>query len=291
MTDGRSSESELIDARVPLFVPGDQPQRFAKAATSGADAVILDLEDAVAPEKKEAARKAIVAHAIDAVPVVVRINAVASAFHEDDVKVVRRARVDALMLAKCESGDDVDKACAAAPGDTAIIPLIESARGLLALPEILARRRVLRLAFGAFDFSLDIGCRPQWSPLIAARGELVWRSRASQKASPWDSPSAEIRELPVVKEEAELAAAAGFGGKMAIHPAQVAVIEAAFRPDASLIAWARTVVAAVERSKLANVRGAMVDAPIIERALRILRDAYRSSGSAKAGEADEADEA
>jgi citrate lyase subunit beta/citryl-CoA lyase len=277
MSVGRSRDSALIDARVPLFVPGDQPQRFAKAATSGADAVILDLEDAVAPEKKDAARQAVVAHAVDAFPVIVRINAVGSGFHADDVQAVRRARFDALMLAKCESGEDVDRASAAVPGDTAIIPLIESARGLLALPEILARRRVVRLAFGAFDFSLDIGCRPQWNPLITARGELVWRSRAAEKAQPWDSPSAEIRALTAVKEEAELAAAAGFGGKMAIHPAQVAVIDAAFRPDAAAIAWAREVVAAVEHSELAKVGGVMVDAPIIERARRILRDAQRFS--------------
>jgi citrate lyase subunit beta/citryl-CoA lyase len=277
MNDGRSSESSMINARVPLFVPGDQPQRFAKAAASGADAVILDLEDAVAAEKKDVARKAIVSHAIDAVPVVVRIHAVDSGFHEDDLQVVRHARFDALMLAKCERGEHVDRASAAVPGHVAIIPLIESARGLLALPEILNRRRVVRLAFGAFDFSLDIGCRPQWSPLITARGELVWRSRAAEKAPPWDSPSAEIRELSAVKEEAELAAAAGFGGKMAIHPAQVAVIKAAFRPDAASIAWARKIVGVVEHSELAKVEGAMVDAPIVERARRILRDARPSS--------------
>jgi len=267
----------IVDARVPLFVPGDQPQRFAKAAASGADVVILDLEDAVAAENKESARQAVAAHAIDGVPVVVRINAAGSEFHQPDLEALGRMRFDALMLAKCESGESLDQVAAGVPG-VAIIPLIESARGLLMLPEILSRHMVVRVSFGAFDFSLDIGCRPEWGPLAVARGELVWRSRAAGKAGPWDSPSAAVRELSPVKEEAELAAAAGFAGKMAIHPAQVPVIATAFRPDAAAIAWAREVLAAGGRSGAAKVAGEMTDTPIVERARRILRDdSHRSS--------------
>ncbi|MEJ0012096.1 MAG: CoA ester lyase [Bauldia sp.] len=261
---------------MPLFVPGDQPQRFAKAAASGADAVILDLEDAVAVGNKDAARQAVSAHAISDVPVVVRINAPASGFRGADLQALRRARVAALMLAKCESGEEIDQVDALF-GGMAVIPLIESARGLLALPQILERGSVARVAFGAFDFALDIGCRPVWDSLIVARGELVWRSRAAEKAGPWDSPSAEFRDLSVLKEEADRAAFAGFSGKMAIHPAQVSVIEAAFRPDAATLAWAREVVAAAEQSSLAKVAGAMIDAPIIERARRILRNERRRS--------------
>jgi citrate lyase subunit beta/citryl-CoA lyase len=212
----------------------------------------------------------VAAHGIADVPVVIRVNAAGSTLHAGDLQAIRGARFDAVMLAKCESGAEVDCIADAIGADAAIVPLIETARGLLHLSEILARPGVLRVAFGAYDFSLDIGCRPQWEPLVAARAELVWRSRAAERSAPWDSPSAEIRALAAVQREAELAAAFGFGGKMTIHPAQVEIVRAAFRPDAAELAWAREVVAA-EQSGVAQVAGTMVDAPVLARARRILQ--------------------
>jgi citrate lyase subunit beta/citryl-CoA lyase len=184
MTETRLQESPVACARVPLFVRADQPQRFAKAAASGADAVVLDLEDAVAADAKDAAREAIRSHAIENVPVIVRINPRLSEHHADDLSALRSARIEAVMIAKCEGLEDLDSLATALPGDLPIIPLIESARGLIHLSDILESARVCSVAFGAYDFSLDLGCRPDWEPLMVARGEIVWRSRAAGKAAP-----------------------------------------------------------------------------------------------------------
>ena len=146
--------------RTYLFVPGNRPERFAKALASGADAVILDLEDAVADEAKSAARDAIASWAASAVPTerertVVRINAAASVWHGDDLRMLREAGLSILMLPKAESVAQLDAVCAALPG-ARVLALIESARGVAEVDAIARGAGVERLVFGTLDLALDL---------------------------------------------------------------------------------------------------------------------------------------
>jgi citrate lyase subunit beta/citryl-CoA lyase len=256
---------------VPLFVPGDRPERFAKAVASAADAVILDLEDAVAAGQKTRAREAVVAFlesltpAVNAIPVWVRINARSSVEFDADLAAIS-GRASALMLPKTESPEDV-----AACGDTLpVIVLIESARGLAGLDHILAARSVCGAAFGSLDYALDLGCAHERDALLHARSELVFRCRLAGLPAPLDGVTTRLDDAALIEADAAAAKALGFGGKLAIHPKQIAAIQAAFRPDARLLAWARAVLQAASSGAATKVDGAMVDAPLIERARRLL---------------------
>ena len=254
----------------PLFVPADRPDRFAKAAASGADAVILDLEDAVAPERKDVARRAIQIHGIDRLPVIIRINAGSSEYFEADLAALDGVLLAAVMLAKAERSEDLERLRAALPPDIPLLPLVETARGLDKLPDLLGAANVSRVAFGALDFSLDLGCQPSWEALLLARSETVWRSRAADRAAPLDSPSLDLDDITCVRDEATRAAGLGFGGKLSIHPRQVEPIQQAFRPDDAAVTWARRVVAASENGGVIRVNGQMVDKPVLDRARIIL---------------------
>lgn len=251
-------------------MPADRPERFAKAVASGAGAVVLDLEDAVAPERKDIARRAIQAHGLDAASVVIRINAASSGHHEADLAALAGASFAAVMLAKAEEPQDLVRLASHLPPHTLLLPLVETVLGLTRLSSILESARSCRVAFGAFDFSLDVGCQPSWEPLLLARSEIVWRSRAAGSMAPLDSPSTTLENMTSVEEEATRVAALGFGGKLAIHPRQIESIDRAFRPDAAAVAWAMAVVAAGADVGAQKVGGQMVDKPVLERATRIL---------------------
>ncbi|RVA17517.1 CoA ester lyase, partial [Mesorhizobium sp. M7A.F.Ca.CA.002.05.1.1] len=155
---------------VPLFVPGSRPERFAKADSSGADAVILDLEDAVAPGDKDRAREAVVAHAAALKSaVVVRINAAGTFWHQADIAAVRRLDGVSVMLPKAERPEDIADMARHMARSVSVIALVESAVGLANLPDILAMPNVVAVAFGSVDFSLDLGCAHDRLILLAAR--------------------------------------------------------------------------------------------------------------------------
>lgn len=257
--------SALIVA--PLFVPGHRPDRFAKAAASGADAVILDLEDAVPLDAKDAARDALASYA-SATPALVRINAHGTPWHAADIAAVAALKPAAVMLPKAEDAATLDALAASLGPDIAIIALVESARGLAAARMLAAHPGVTRLAFGSVDFCADLGSAHLRDLLLPARFELVLASRLAGIAAPLDGVTVRIDDDAEAEGDARHAASLGFGGKLAIHPRQVAPIRAGFRPSDDELAWAERVLASGDGA--ARVDGAMVDEPVRIRARALL---------------------
>ena len=255
-----------------LFVPGDRPDRFGKALISGADRVILDLEDAVRAEAKSTARSAILAAALDWSRVVVRINDAGSPFLADDLAFLPDCQAHAILLPKAETAASLARVRDAAGRPVELLPQVETARGLAALPEMLSVPEVSRAVFGHLDFALDLGGAPDWEPLLHARSEIVWRSRLAGALPPVDSVTTEATDPEAVRRDAAAARALGFGGKLLIHPAQVAPVTQAFAPTAEERAWAERVVAAMEGNGAGAVSldGRMIDRPVEEAARRIL---------------------
>ncbi len=256
----------------PLFVPANRQDRFQKAAQSGTDAVILDLEDAVAAADKDIARNNVIKFSGEiAAPVIIRINAVGTPWHSQDLDALRTLPFAAIMVPKVESAIDIPNIGKVLRENVAIIALIESAFGLAHLSEILSEPRLAMIAFGSVDFALDIGCSHAQTALMPARGEIIWRSRAANKLAPLDGVTTKFDDPSEIKSDAKLSASLGFGGKMAIHPQQIQPIKHAFKPSAELIAWAKNVLATSTNTGVISIGGEMIDAPMIERAQRILK--------------------
>ncbi|WP_237476393.1 HpcH/HpaI aldolase/citrate lyase family protein [Lichenibacterium dinghuense] len=263
--------SSSLDAVVlPLFVPADRPDRFAKAFAAGADAVILDLEDAVSPGAKTAARSALGA-ARDAVaaagcPVLVRVNAPGTPWHGDDLAAAAALPLAGIVLPKAETADAV--AAAARAAGVPVVALIESARGVAGAREVAGA--AARLLFGSIDLAADLGCAEERDSLLFARSEVVLASRLAGRPAPIDGVTPGYRDPAPIEDDARYAARLGFGGKLLIHPAQIAPARAGFAPTEAEVAWARRVLAAAEDGRAVAVDGAMVDAPVRMRAERIL---------------------
>ncbi|KAB2703222.1 HpcH/HpaI aldolase/citrate lyase family protein [Brucella lupini] len=261
----------------PLFVPATRPDRFHKAAESGADAIIIDLEDAVAPHAKDGARDALAGH-VDgfSVPVFLRVNGRATPWHEADLAVASKLPISGVMLPKTETANDLCQVantigCSNVP----IIALVETAHGIAHLSQLGVSPNLVQLAFGSVDYALDIGAAHQREALLLARGNMVLYSRAYGLPAPLDGVTVAINDVSLLASDSNHAAAMGFGGKLAIHPAQIETIRAAFRPKQQEIDWA-TRVLAVEREAAgaaALINGTMIDAPLCERARRILAKA------------------
>ncbi|MDZ5431939.1 CoA ester lyase [Pseudomonas fluorescens] len=254
----------------PLFVPGDKPERFHTAAASGADAVILDLEDAVAPDRRAFARKAVAEHTISNVPVIVRLNAHITDDFALDLDALRETPFDALMLSKAQHADDVLAVHARLGREVPIIVLVETALAFADLGRLLAASGVVLAAFGSLDLALDLGCTPNREALAYTRSQLVLACRIAGLESPLDGVCTSLDDLDLISEESRHAAILGFGGKLVIHPRQVASIQAAFLPDEKDLEWAHAVLAAQPGGEAVRVGGSMVDRPLIERAKRIL---------------------
>ena len=256
-----------------LFVPADRPERFAKAQRSGADAVIIDLEDAVAPDTKATARAAL-ANWLDAGegPVIVRVNGIDTAWFGDDLKLAAHPYVTGVMLPKAERADDLARVHAAHPS-ALLLPLVETAGGIDRVREIAGAAGVQRLVFGSIDLQLDLGISGDGEELLLFRSQLVLASRLAQLAPPVDGVSTTIDDQVTLQADAQRARRLGFGAKLCIHPRQVATVNDAFSPAASEIAWARRVVTAAAHAQGAAVAvdGQMVDKPVLLRAQALLR--------------------
>lgn len=267
-----SAGPDPITARSVLFVPGARPDRFDKAVASGADLVVLDLEDAVAPDEKSAARSAVVEWLATG-RAAVRVNGAQSDEHAADVSALAGCPgLVAVLLPMTESVDEVRAVCAALGADVAILAQVETAVGLLRAPEVAAARGVARLAFGHLDFADDIDAAPEPEALAYARSALVIASRAAGIAGPIDSVTVDLDDASVAGRDAVHARRLGFTGKLCIHPRQVAAVNAAMSPSDDEAAWAERVIAAGSDGSAGAVRvdGAMVDAPVLARARRIL---------------------
>ena len=239
--------------------------------------MIVDLEDAVPPDQKDAARATVAAWLSAAKPVVVRINAAETRWFRDDVALCRRAGVAAVMLAKAERTEDL-----AAVGDhVPLIPLIESAAGFDRVRAIAAAPGVQHLAFGAIDFQLDLSMRAGYDELVFFRSQLVLASKLANLAASIDSPSAAIDAPEEVEGEAQRARRLGFGAKLCIHPKQIDAVNRSFSPNTADIEWAQRVLAGAQASQGAAVAldGRMIDTPVILRAQAVLRERRGVSGA------------
>lgn len=257
-----------------LFVPASRPERYAKALQAGADAVIIDLEDAVAPAAKDGARAALAAWLDPAQPVLVRINAADTPWFAADLELLAHPGIAGVVLPKAEDPDDV-LAASHAGGGLPVLPLIESALGFeqsLALAHV---DRVLRLIFGHIDLQADLNMRCSEDELLPFRVALVLASRLAGIAAPIDGVTTAIDDVELLQADALRARRLGFGGKLCIHPRQVALVNRCFAPSADEIAWARRVIAADAASGGAAVAvdGKMVDRPVVLRAQAILAEA------------------
>lgn len=256
-----------------LFVPANRPDRFLKALESGADAVIIDLEDAVPPQLKIEARATLAAWLSAAHPVYVRVNGHGSEWHDDDVRSVAREGLRGLVLPKAQEPPRVAELAAKLPDSASLLPIVETAQGLWNALEIARCPRVERLAFGHLDFQRDLGIDGEIEELLSARSHLVLASRLADVAPPLDGITAALDDTEKLRADVERARRLGFGGKLCIHPRQVEWVNRGFLPSAQDVEWARRVLAAAEAAGGGAVRmGAeMVDAPVVARAQQILR--------------------
>lgn len=276
-----NAEPPLVDSAVALlFVPGDRADRYGKAHASGADLVILDLEDAVAPERKPAARQAAMRW-LAGRPAAVRVNAVGTSWFDDDMAALRALPADAavagVLLPKADH-DSAQVAAAQLPAGAPLLPLVESAGGLEQVADLARVPRVTRLVFGNLDFALDINAQvspPDEFELLHARSRLVAVSRAYDLAPPVDGVTLVLDDAPVVQAAAERARSLGFGAKLCVHPGQVAPVHAAFQASAAELQFARRVLDAAATGSVTSVDGQMVDAPVVARARRLLARAAR----------------
>lgn len=262
-------------ARSYLFVPGNRPERVPKARAAGADAVIVDLEDAVAPDAKAAAREAVGGLLDPRAPVLIRINGPKTPWFRDDLALCARPGVAGIVLPKAESADDVRGVAEAAGGEIAILPLIETARGIRDAEAIARAGCVERLLFGALDLQLDLGISGEGEELHYFRSALVLASRLAGIAPPVDGVTTALDDPAVLRADALRARRFGFGGKLCIHPKQVAIVNECFAPSADEVAWARRVLEAARAASHDAVAldGKMIDRPVIAKAEAILRAA------------------
>jgi citrate lyase subunit beta/citryl-CoA lyase len=260
-----------------LYVPGNRPERFDKACAAGADAVIVDLEDAVPPAEKDAARAALISWLAADKSILVRINAAGSEWFEQDLAACDAQGVSGVILPKAERvGETVVSLCRRR--SIALFPLIETALGMAQCEAVAASPNVQRLMFGTIDFQFDLGIEGDGDELLAFRSRLVLASRIAGIQSPVDGPCLSWENQALLKSDSERARRLGFGAKLCIHPKQVAVVNAAFAPGEPEIVWAQKVLDAAKRSGGAAVAvdGKMIDRPVILKAEKIIREATRT---------------
>lgn len=263
-----TSSRDLGTARTLLFVPGDRPERFDKAAAAGADVVLLDLEDAVPVEHKAEARAAVVSWLQEHAGCV-RVNAVGTPWHDEDLAALRGLAAG-IVLPMAADASEVAAVCRTTGAP--VLALVETARGVLDARAIAGVEGVVRLALGALDLAADLGTDDA-DTLARVRTDLVLASRAAGLVGPVDSVTTDVTEPEVAGREARASRAAGMAGKLCIHPRQVAAVAAAFVPGDDEVAWARRVLAAGAAGGVAVLDGAMVDAPVLARARLILEEA------------------
>ncbi|HEY6933117.1 MAG TPA: CoA ester lyase, partial [Marmoricola sp.] len=260
----------LADARTLLFVPGDRPERFAKAAAAEPDVVVLDLEDAVSAERKEQARVEVQLWLADGHPACVRVNAAGTRWHDDDLAALRG--VPGLLGVLLPMADDPGVAAAVHRAlGVPVLAIVETARGVLRCDELADADGVVRLALGALDLAADLGSDDPGT-LARVRTQLLLASRAAGLAGPVESVTTEVTDGEVAGRDAAAARAVGMRGKLCVHPRQVGPVSAAFAPTEEEVTWARRVLEAVADGGVGVVDGQMVDAPVLARARRILEE-------------------
>jgi citrate lyase subunit beta/citryl-CoA lyase len=264
----------LERVRTALFVPADVVDRHDRALGAGADAVIFDLEDAVAPSAKDAARAAVattLARDREGRPIaLVRVNSPATEIGRADLGALAEFQVDGVVVPKA----DPDAIALAATLGLPILALIETASGVLAAAAVAAHPAVEAMMIGAVDLGAELGVRetPAGDELAVARGHLILAAAAASLPGPLDGPCLVPRDADMLDLEIARARRLGFGGKACIHPAQLAAVAEAFAPSPEEREWAVKVEAAFEAAGggVVVVDGEMVDRPVVLRARRIM---------------------
>ena len=273
-----------------LFAPGNHARRSEKAFTLGADAVILDLEDACPVALKVATRDSVIAALSKPRPGLgyVRVNPLSTEFGFGDITSVVRKCIDGIVVPKIESADEiktadwlvaqVEREQGLPPNSIDIVPIIETGRGLAAIDAIArAGTRVRRIAFGAGDFTLDLNLA--WSrdeaEFLYYRSTFVLASRAAGLEPPIDTVWIRLQDSEGFSASAARGRALGFQGKLCIHPDQIAVVNAAFSPSAEQVTWAGRIIEAfeiAEASGSASIQldGQFIDYPTVHQARRIV---------------------
>lgn len=271
-------EVKLVFSRSYLFVPGDRPDRFEKARQSGADAVIIDLEDAVDVAHKDVAREAVASWLSPTRPVYVRINSTDTPWFERDLEVVGVPGVLGVILPKAEHPEQIVQVAARLTGDRRVLPLVETALGVWNVGALAQAPRVERLAFGSIDFQLDTGISGEYEELLYARSRLVLASRVASILPPLDGVTVAFEDRARLQNDVTRARRLGFGGKLCIHPKQVETVNQGFAPTETEQAWARRILEAAPASGEGAVQlhGELIDRPVIERARAILAQAEKS---------------
>jgi citrate lyase subunit beta/citryl-CoA lyase len=282
-TEGAGPAMATMARRSVLFSPGDRPELMRKAAKSGADLIAFDLEDGVAPARKDEARDAVNEVLRDIDPdceVCVRVNPAGIAADDDlDAILAGDPRIDSVMLPKVESADAtetlqrlLDEHGVSLP----ILAVVETAAGVLSSEEIATARAVDALLFGAEDLSADIGATrtEEGEEVLYARQRVVMAASAGG-VDAIDTLYTDFEDTDGLRADARRALEMGYDGKMAIHPDQVPVINDAFTPSEQRVEWARKVLTAREQADVEDrgvftVEGEMIDAPLVAQAERIL---------------------
>ena len=282
-TPRQSAQARCAAARSLLFVPGNRSPLFEKAARAGPDVLILDLEDSVPDQDKDAARAAIegawAALKAFGIPVTVRINPLDTDAGEADVQWLQRLDCAAVVVPKAESPARLNEARRRLD-NVGLIPLIESAAGLAAVPQLASCAGVLRLCIGHFDFMADTGieCDAEESEIFPLRFAVTMATRMHGLAPPVDGVTAKFDDDKQLRHDVRRAMRLGFGGKLCIHPRQVALVHDAFAPTVEELDWALRVVAAdaASQGKATKLDGRMIDVPVVLRARRMIARAGRS---------------
>lgn len=264
-------------ARTYLFVPGNRPERFAKALASGADTVVLDLEDAVADNAKDTARAAVAAWAAGADPAdraraAVRVNEAASPHLAEDLRLLAAAELPSAMVPKAESPEQI-AAVRAAAGPLDVLALIETARGVHQAEQVADASGVTRLVLGTLDSALDLDLDIDDSPdgLTYAAGRRAVASRLAGLAPPVAGVTPQLGDEARLLADLAWSRRYGFGAKLCIHPAQVHPIHTALAPSPEAVEWAQRVLAADRAAPgAARLDGRMIDRPVVLQAHRTL---------------------
>jgi len=258
-----------------LFVPGNRADRFDKAVASQAGAIIVDLEDAVAPNDKAAARAKFAAwfRAYDSAPerILVRINDESTPWFDEDIALIAESGVRGVVLPKAESTSQIERIGSALAANSFVVPLVETAKGILDVDSLARTAHVQRIAFGTLDYALNLDLTGDDRGFAYPACRIALASRAAGIASPIAGVTTEIDDQSRLLADLDFARACGFGAKLCIHPKQVDAIHAAMRPSEAEIAWAKRVADAAESGQGAvQLDGKMVDRPVIAKAMRIL---------------------
>ncbi|MFF4767367.1 HpcH/HpaI aldolase/citrate lyase family protein [Streptomyces sp. NPDC001255] len=254
----------LSSARTFLFVPGDRPDRFGKAADSGADVVIVDLEDAVAPGNKDKARRDAAAWFAAGAHAVLRINGRGTPWHDEDLRLLTTYGCP-VMEPKAEGPGLAERLGGGVP----LLPLIETAWGVERALEVCRAPGVVRAAFGSVDLATELGVRHEDTLALAhARSRLVLACAAAGIAAPIDGVTTALDDPEALERDIRHGKRLGYSGKLCVHPRQLPAVAAGFAPTREERDWARAVLTAGESATA--VDGMMVDRPVRERARRLL---------------------